>query len=199
MLGIRLPEIAFGALLTIAVFAIGFSVASQFLPQVPQFQAKQEPAKGVEQQGNPAALPPSKIGEHPQQSDGNAPQHAPELTVFRVRVGEGVLAIATVLLVVATWVLVVDARHNAQRQSRAYVSIFSGIIRWQNIHDTQTGEVKTGIRISVELRNSGQTPAYNLTTWIAVPQILGKDATPWGERGKESKKRASWVVTVRPI
>ena len=47
----------------------------------------------------------------------------PEITVFGIRVGEGALAIATFLLVLATWCLVRGADRAARKQLRAYISI----------------------------------------------------------------------------
>jgi hypothetical protein len=49
-------------------------------------------------------------------------QHASEVTIWGMRVGEGLLALATLLLVCVTLWLVLDGRRNARRQLRAYKS-----------------------------------------------------------------------------
>lgn len=63
----------------------------------------------------------------------------------------------------------------AQLQLRAYVTLVAGKIQVVNV--TQGGRA---IQITIELKNSGQTPGYQFTTWIKPPQILDKDAVPFG-------------------
>jgi hypothetical protein len=51
----------------------------------------------------------------------------------------------------------------AERQLRAYVGVFSSAVEEQT-----SSEGKLAIAARVEIRNAGQTPAYNLRSWIAI-------------------------------
>jgi hypothetical protein len=60
------------------------------------------------------------------------------------------------------------SRDSAQRQVRAYVGVLDGSFQVVNL--TEGGQ---GIRVHVRLKNSGKSPAYEFTTWIAAPVIAG--------------------------
>jgi hypothetical protein len=75
------------------------------------------------------------------------------------------------------------ARSTAKRQLRAYVAISGGGTELVNII-----EGGLGIRVRVNLINSGQTPAYDFSTW-SPPPLIGNpsdlpftDATPLEDR-----------------
>jgi hypothetical protein len=86
------------------------------------------------------------------------------------------IAAFTALLFVATWLLWFGGERHSEKQLRAYVTLLSGGIQVVNI--THGGQ---GFRINIELKNSGQTPGYDFTTWIKPPVILDKDALPFDQ------------------
>ena len=171
MLEHRIPEIVLGALLTILVFAMGFLAASQYLPQAPQIPAKQEPAKAVDQQGNTNASPSGKEGEHPQAGGGRAGGTCFRAHDIPIRVGEGVLGLATVVLAIVTWMLVLDARHNARIQLRAYVGLEKISFELTNennpsfVLDLTTQGVIHDDFVAVKIRNFGNTPAFDVSVF----------------------------------
>jgi hypothetical protein len=75
----------------------------------------------------------------------------------------------------------------ATRQLRAYVTLTGGGAELVNIRDQGFG-----LRVQITLRNSGQTPAYEFTTWIGQPVIKETgdlpftDPTPLAERNGSS-------------
>jgi hypothetical protein len=74
---------------------------------------------------------------------------------------EWLLSISTIALVWATWRLVKGADKTAERQLRAYVNV-----RSPKITNLATGV--GDVLISIPIRNSGQTPAYDLSIWSDV-------------------------------
>jgi hypothetical protein len=126
MLKLRIPELVLGSLLTIAIFAMGSLFASQR-----QLETQQPAENRVE-------------------------LHAPEFTIFGVRIGEGLLVLVTLGLVAATIWLVLDGRKNAQRQLRAYIS-----------HQPLGAGFDQGQLFYFEW-NAGQTPARDVAMFVCV-------------------------------
>lgn len=91
--------------------------------------------------------------------------------------GTAFVAAFTGLLFVATILLWWGGERHSERELRAYVSVVSGSIQVVNINNAPPGP---GFRVTIELKNSGQTPGYDFTTWIKPPEILDKDAMPFG-------------------
>jgi hypothetical protein len=91
------------------------------------------------------------------------------LAVFTI-----VLAIATVFLWRATRDLVHDAQDKGERQLRAYVTIDAGAVIQTLVNNGP------GFLVQVNMKNYGNTPAYNFTTWIMPPEILDVNALPFG-------------------
>ncbi len=90
----------------------------------------------------------------------------------------GWTAICTFLMFLATLALAYIAYNQfstSRAQTRAYVGIDSGMIRYVNLI-----EGGRGLLIHIEIRNFGQTPGYKLTSWLAPPQILPADQVPFG-------------------
>jgi hypothetical protein len=92
--------------------------------------------------------------------------------------GEAVIAVFTIVLAFATgllWKATRDLVHGAdataQRQLRAYVAIGGADIRLLRA-DT--------IHANVTLKNFGQTPGYDLTTWTLI-RVGAPDAIPYDE------------------
>ena len=81
-----------------------------------------------------------------------------------------IVAFLQFIALIATWWLMA---RTARRQLRAYVALFGGEI-------AIVREGGSGLKIHVELRNSGQTPAYDFTTWIARPVVDVPGALPFG-------------------
>lgn len=80
---------------------------------------------------------------------------------------ERVIALFTVILGIATWLLwratkslVEGAERTAERQLRAYVSVTKAVLEHFGYNDKP--------KITVEVRNSGQTPAYKLRCNLVV-------------------------------
>jgi hypothetical protein len=72
---------------------------------------------------------------------------------------------ATVFLTIITWRLVIVARDQSKTtraQLRAYVFVYNGQVNIVTIGATKT----LAYKLSIELRNFGQTPARKYTTWI---------------------------------
>jgi hypothetical protein len=97
--------------------------------------------------------------------------------------------LATLLLWHATRNLITGSAETSERQLRAYVTLVGGQMRIVNLN---TGSL--GVSIDIELRNSGQTPAYNFTTWVRPPQVLDKDAVPFGPPADVSERTGSSIV-----
>lgn len=125
---------------------------------------------------NPTANP-NAIGDHEQKADDGAKVHEPQnygerlvrfierrekfitaaSTIF-IAAFTVLLAFATFFLWSATRDLVDDAKHNAERQLRAYVFI-------EGIKMTTVGRI---VRADLSLKNFGQTPAYDLVVNIGM-------------------------------
>jgi hypothetical protein len=145
-------------LFAVLPFLVPFLTESNYPPYPPQILSEQRPSEGVSQQHQTDPIIPGKITPHSEQPSSNTTNHTQEVTIFGVRVGEGLLAIATLLLVAATWYLVLDARHNAERQLRAYMSVeHEGII--ESIE-------KDKIVARVGFLNNGAVFAKNAATFM---------------------------------
>jgi hypothetical protein len=96
-----------------------------------------------------------------------------------------ILAFATGFLYFATRDLVTGADKNAEKQLRAYVGIWGGSVQWTTFPNGDSG-----FYINVDLRNSGQTPAYDFITWIRA-SISPVDVSPVTE--------VDWSYTSRSI
>lgn len=81
------------------------------------------------------------------------------------------------------------ADKTAERQLRAYIAVVSGGM--QVVTLTQGG---LGIGIHIELKNSGQTPGYDFTTWIKKPEILDKDVVPFGAPTPIEQRNGTSIV-----
>ena len=97
-----------------------------------------------------------------------------------------VLAIATGGLFVATWNLVRDGRRHSERQLRAYINCIDAKVR-----DFDGPNASANIT----LRNSGQTPAYNVVTIITGKLAEYPLATPL-EFHPDAERKRNGVVGV---
>jgi len=115
-------------------------------------------------------------------------------------------AMATVLMFLATVALAYIAYNQyrtSQAQTRAYVGIDGGYMRYVDLV-----EGGRGFTIHIEIRNYGQTPGYQLTTWSKPPAILPSDSVPFGEPvpiadrlgnsiiGPQSNVSLDWTISV---
>ena len=82
---------------------------------------------------------------------------------FWATIGEIVALVLTILIAMAAVIAAFRsnriARESAERQLRAYVGVFRTTIDWS---------VVGAPRATIHIRNDGQTPAYNLTHWMAI-------------------------------
>jgi hypothetical protein len=101
------------------------------------------------------------------------------------------LAFATFFLWLATRELVNDAKDNSERQLRAYIGIYS--------NETTVYPFEQGgfaFIAHAELRNFGQTPAYDLTVQ-ANAAIDVPDALPFNEEQSRAQKSAGPNIAFR--
>jgi hypothetical protein len=84
-----------------------------------------------------------------------------------------IIAVAALFVALGQYSL---SRDTAQKQIRAYVGVVDGAIQLVNL--TTEGQ---GISALLRLKNSGRSPAYQFTTWIAQPVIAEPNAEPFGE------------------
>ena len=116
------------------------------------------------------------------------------------------IAIATLLMFLATVALTYIAYNQyttSQAQTRAYVGIEGGYMRYVDL--LEGGQ---GFTIHIEIRNYGQTPGYHLTSWVKPPAILPSDSVPFGEPvpiadrfgssiiGPQSNVSLEWTISV---
>jgi hypothetical protein len=90
---------------------------------------------------------------------------------------------------VAAWWTVSVMRDTAQREMRAYVGIYSGAV---HLFDLSGGG--KAIRVNVDFKNEGPTPAYDFTTWIKCPVIMGPDAVPFGAPTPISERSGTSIL-----
>jgi hypothetical protein len=70
-----------------------------------------------------------------------------------------------------------------------HIGVADGSFRLVNL--TEGGQ---GIQVQVRLKNSGKSPAYDFTTWIAAPVIAGASAEPFGLPTPLSDRTSASVV-----
>jgi hypothetical protein len=128
----RVPEILFGALLAVAVFAMGAVFSYSIQPPHQQAQQKQAATEP-----NQSAVPV------PAKKEPDANDRIADYTLA--------LVILTVVMAVATVGLWYIANATARRQLRAYVAVYGTKF-----------EAKPGrFESHLEIKNTGQTPARN--------------------------------------
>jgi hypothetical protein len=118
------------------------------------------------------------------------PVRSSEPTIICVRAWIGaigpIIAVFALLVALSQFYL---SRESAQRQMRAYMGVADGSFRLVNLR-----EGGQGIQVQVRLRNSGKSPAYDFTTWIAAPLIAGASDDPFGSPLPLSERTSSSVV-----
>jgi hypothetical protein len=110
-----------------------------------------------------------KSGSEVAKNQQDAPEHV-SLWGYSMKFGELLLSIVTLLLflatvglVLATWLLVRDAKKSSERQLRAYISV-----RPRTAIDVYAERTPT---VTFQVINTGQTPAYNVR-YLAIGEIL---------------------------
>ena len=83
-----------------------------------------------------------------------------EVSLLGVRVGEGLLVVVTLMLVGATYQLVTSSKQSSERQLRSYVSVEPDRIDPYEGQSYLIGHFK--------IRNSGQIPAKNVSTFSTI-------------------------------
>ncbi|WP_398483601.1 hypothetical protein [Tardiphaga sp.] len=83
------------------------------------------------------------------------------------------IAGAALLIAFAQYSLSEDTRN---RQLRAYVTLIGGAIAPARVDGSAD---VNGFMVHAELKNSGVTPGYQFTTWIAQPVVMENDALPF--------------------
>jgi hypothetical protein len=148
-------------------------------PQTPPVQSEQQPDRTVDDQKQTSgeARPAEPAAQPAQHKPGEQAQHASEeasefATLFgrRFKITDLLLVlftaglfIATTFLWLATRDLVEDAKHNAERQLRAYVSLIQAAVLGLDFEKPLKAP-----EIKLIFKNSGQTPAYDFRSTGAV-------------------------------
>ena len=169
----NIPEVFLGALMAVAIFAMGFVVASSLWPQQRGFQSQQA-TQGVEQNGQ-------------------------QLTSFWQRTTDDPVAFFTLWIMLFTGVVVVaniglwlvtrrtldHSRHTADKQLRAYV----------HVEHAKIDQADDGLPAvaSIRFKNCGSTPAYQVRSTILCKLVFEGDL-----ESKETKKRVARYADLGP-
>jgi len=78
------------------------------------------------------------------------------------------IAALTFGLVRKTHNLVVEARESSSRQLRAYLNVFECFAEWEDDGELLVRQV----RITIEFRNTGQTPANKVRCWANAASVV---------------------------
>lgn len=177
-------------LLLLLVLSAGIA-QSQEPPKAPRVEAKQKAENSPKSQDQSKAIPPvaepaatappqttqaktSKAGEHAQNSGEEGTEFWSPFFGYRLKVTDTLLVLFTAMVFGATWLLwratdklVTGAEDTARRQLRAYV----GIEKLESEWGRPQGDLVTTVRV----KNSGQTPAYNvvLRNTVALVSTVG--------------------------
>lgn len=143
----NIPEIVLGALLAVAVFAMGFLASSVLPPQPPDKAAYQEAKTEA-----PKDQPPKTFWQRT--TDDPVAFFTLIITIFT-----GVSVFSNVMLWLVTGRTLAHGRETAQRQLRAYVSVIIGGAVYQERDKSIRFEGRPVIL------NTGQTPAHDLSYW----------------------------------
>jgi hypothetical protein len=181
----RIPEIAVGALLTVAVFAVGMLFSSQHPQQVVGINPKQGTAESVQGHSDAQHASPGEVKPVSQPEQAN--RHSDTHEIYGVKPGEFLLFLAAIGLWYATNRLVRDARQTAERQLRAYVHIPE--IKMSLLNDS-----KYDPNIDFVLENFGQTPARRIVL-ISNAKVLTK---PTDADFDLSRANSSGVIDLAP-
>jgi hypothetical protein len=181
---------------TLFVFATSASSLSfsQPYPQAEEIQNQQRPSP-IRAQTSPKIQDDRKESGQAETKDQNPKNYWKRLVAFVETNDKFVNAISTTVIAAFTFALFVataalwiaGARHS-ERQLRAYIAIHLGEIT----HAVVDGG--PGYRVHIELKNSGQTPAYDFTTWIKAPMIAEVDKAPFGPPRPIGERTAGSVV-----
>jgi flagellar basal body-associated protein FliL len=191
--------IARSVILILATIAI-LAIVGIFAVMVSQPETAKDEAHGQHPQASQDKSAPGSDENSQQQAEGKPgyKQYIKDSWIHFIEVTEkydkAVVALATVgifaftlALFVATYLLYEAGERHSERQLRAYITILHGSIVYGQTA-APDGTVTPGVTITVELKNSGQTPAYRLVTWLAEPKILEKNAIPWGPNTLKASK-----------
>jgi hypothetical protein len=214
------PKITEGrfALGSLFAFAVWLFVVLPFLhapaaQQAPGVQPKQQAERGINDKGHGDPLSGNHKGVHEQENaSGEGTEFWPPLFGYRLKITDTLIAFFTAGLFIATWYLflatrklVRGAEDTAERQLRAYITVHLADITVVNLI-----EGGLGFNVHVDLKNSGQTPAYQFSTWIRPPEILPLDAVPFGPAtpiqdragtsivGPQSSAHLQWTLAAPP-
>jgi hypothetical protein len=105
-------------------------------------------------------------------------------------------AIAALLMFLATVALAYIAYNQYttnQAQTRAYVGIEGGYMRYVDLV-----EGGRGFAIHIDIRNYGRTPGYHLTSWVKPPAVLPSDAVLFGEPVPVADRLGSSIIGQTP-
>ena len=138
----RFPEIVFGILFAVAIFAMGMLFSSQ-------------PSKENQQQNQT-----TEAAQH-KPANVSAEERLANYTYWLTWLN-GILAVSTVGLWGVTYITLRHGRKTAERELRAYMGIANGGTRFEPSAD---GGDLPGGRVQIMTVNYGRTPAHHATLW----------------------------------
>jgi len=117
---------------------------------------------------------------------GLAPSAGPNLVEFgKFSLAVAAPIIALCALTVSIWQLTVS-RDSSERQIRAYVGFFEGGMR--------LGNGGAAIEVQAKLKNFGNSPASDFTTWIVARVLPKDDLSVFGPRDPSLGKGATSIL-----
>jgi hypothetical protein len=132
--------------------------------QAPQVHSEQQAKDGVSRQESSGHSPAPQVDAGSDQQNKHRTEHATETTVLGIKPGEWLIGIVTWMLWFATVRLVRGAEETARRQLRAYVGVTVPDSRLTHPDPSLQSSDPSIFKMALEIKNSGQTPAYDMIT-----------------------------------
>lgn len=108
-----------------------------------------------------------------------------KLTNISIEFSTLLIAIFTIALASFSLWQTVITRDSARRQVRAYIGVKNGSVTLFNNNTTAVADI--------EFTNTGQSPAYEFSTWLKI-KIDAPDASPFGEELSVAERTGSSIL-----
>jgi hypothetical protein len=148
--------------------------------QAPKINSQEQTKDGIGRDQTSHEAPSTSVDIAREQQAEHRRENAPEVTFLGIKPGEWLLAIVTWMLWLATARLVRGADKTAERQLRAYVFVKAVDIgdRGQLPKIAEIEDLKGFLASFAIVRNSGQTPAYDVIHWAEIAvRAISDEAT----------------------
>lgn len=205
MLKCRIPDVVWGALFGIFATVVVVGATLKYLPSplelfgdeaadcrqsAVQTQKKSRTGEKSTKE-NTAVLQNSQPGNLKDNSDAAKQEYDCLIANYTGRLAaftRWLVAVTFLLAFFGFWQIMVS-RNTAKRQLRAYVFVHNGDVRLVKIGDSQ----KSWYKLSIELKNFGQTPAREYTIWIDNA-IRNNDDPPFTDTPRNGKPSAPTIM-----